>query len=130
MAITAMLIIDVGGDDLTVEVQTGGFGREWNDEGTHVWRALGGGLNATRTFGRKAIFRGTLTKPLTSEELEELRAAAKWPQTIVVGGDALRITSSGTPAQTISAKVSIDSEDYLDNGGIDYHIAHVTVTQA
>jgi hypothetical protein len=131
MAVTSMLIIDVGGADLTVEVQTGNFAREWSDEGTHIWRALGGALNATRTFGRKMVFRGALTKPLTTEELEELRAAAKWPQTISVGGDALRLTSSGTPIQTISAKVSIDTEDYLSDAGLDFfHIAHVTVTQS
>lgn len=129
--ITSMLIIDVGGANLAVEVQTSGFVRTYDQSGISVRRMMGGNTTAVRTFSPRVMLQGTLTKALTTNELVALRAAAKWPRKIVVGGDALRIDDANTVGQTLNARVQVSDEDFLAVGGTDFlHIAHVTVTQA
>ncbi len=126
-----MITIDVGGDDLDVEVQTSGFQLTPDDSGVSVKRSLAGTLIATRTFAGRSTWTGTLTKALTTDELADLRAAAKWPQTIVVGGEAFRADAANTTPQTVNAKVQITSEDFMPVGGTDFlHIAHVTIFRA
>lgn len=131
MAVTAMLVIDVGGAGLAVEVQTNGFTRSYDESGLSVKRSLGGGSLVTQVFAPRAELRGTLTKALTTDELAALRAACKWPRRIVVGGDALRIDSANTTPQTLNARVHVETEDFMPVGGTDFlHVAHVTVSQA
>jgi hypothetical protein len=131
VAITSMLVIDVGGAGLALEVQTSGFSRAKDKSGESVKRALGGGLLVTRVYAQRPIYQGVATKALTTDELAALLAAAQWPKTIVVGGDALRLDAANTTPQTVNAKVDVDVEDYQAVGGTDFlHVAHVTVLKA
>lgn len=130
MPFTAMLVLDVGGAGLAVQIQIDGFSRQNQSTGISIRETMTGALTATRTFNPRPVLSGGVTRPVTTAELVALRAAAKWPRTIVVGGDALRITDSGSPAQTWNAKVEITDEDYLAAGEDFYHLAHITVTKA
>lgn len=130
MAIGSTIVIDVGGAAVTVEVQVSGFARTPR-RGTQVKDALGGNLLVTQLYGEKQEFPPYTTGPLTTNQLVALKAAAQYPKTIVVGGEALRTTDANTSPQTINAKVLIESEDYLSVGGSDfYHIAHISIRQA
>jgi hypothetical protein len=131
MAITAMLILDVGGDDLAVEVQVTGLSRAPDRSGISKKRALGGAMLVTQLFTPRLVFPPFTTGPLTTEQLNAIKTAAGYPETRVVGGDALRIDNANTVGQTVAAKVSVDSDDFLATGGTDFfHIAHITVEQA
>lgn len=131
MAITAMLVLDVGGADLAVEVQTSGFSRAPDRSGITKKRSLGGALLVTQVFAERVAFPAFTTGPLTTDQLEAVKAAAQYPATIVVGGDALRLDAANTVPQTVNAKVLVESDEYLSIGGTDFmSVARITVEQA
>lgn len=131
MAITAMLVLGVGGANLAVEVQVSGFARAPDRSGITKKRALGGAMLVTQVFAERIAFPAFTTGPLTTAQVVAIRAAANYPATIVVGGEALRITDANTVPQTINAKVLVETEDFLSVGGTDFRqVAHIIVEQA
>src|SRR5678816_1500057 len=96
------LVIDVGGDDLEVEVNSANASIQFDKEGVRSRRAAGGALLTTVTYDPKLAHPFT-TKWLTDTEYQALVAAAQYPETIVVGGDAIR------PLTTLSCQVEISA---------------------
>jgi hypothetical protein len=123
------LILDVGGANLVVEVDVTTGSRRPDRSGTSIERSFSGKPMVTQTYGEKMTLPTLRTSWLTTEQYEALKAAANWPETIVVGGTALRITTADTVPQTINAIVEV--EDSHAPNGVDFlHIATINITEA
>jgi hypothetical protein len=122
------LVIDVGGDDLAVEINVEGASFRWDRSGTTKDRSASGKTQIVVTHDDKGVWTFT-TKPLTTDEYEALVAAAQYPATITVGGEALRNTSANTVPQTVDCTVLVESVDYFNTLDDFLHVAKLTIEQ-
>jgi hypothetical protein len=122
------LVIDVGGDDLAVEINVEGATYRPDRSGTSKSRSASGKTQIVVTYDDKGVWTFT-TKPLTTDEFVELVAAAQYPETITVGGEALRNTSANTVPQTVECTVLVEDVDYMATGDDFLHVAKLTIEQ-
>jgi hypothetical protein len=123
------LILDVGGANLVVEVETSNFERRKDRSGTDISRSYSGKKMVTETYPDKLVFPPFQTGPLTVEELLAIEAAAQWPATIPVGGPALRNTTANTVPQTIDATVLVESAKDMAVGDDWIYLATITLEE-
>lgn len=123
-----VIILDVGGAGLVVEVNTDNFSWRPNRTGTSIEPAYSGAPMVTRTYRDTGVWTFT-TKWLTTNEYKAIEGAAKFPEVIVVGGQALRTTDANTTPQTVSAYVEVTQADYKPIGADFLYLASITINE-
>ena len=125
------LVIDVGGDDLAIEIVTSGASLKRDSSGITKKRAYGGAMLVSRAYAEKIELDGFSSKWLTTNEYQALVAAAKYPQTIVVSGECLRTDNANTTPVALNAIVEVSQADFIDDGNEDFlYLARIHVEQA
>lgn len=124
------LVIDVGGANLAVEIDTEGASMQFDRSGVIVEDADDGSKLVTQLH---AIRRNAPMKSkwLTTEEFEALKAAAKNGLVpVVVGAHFLRTTTPNTVPQTMTALVIIGQAEYFAQDDDFLHIASISIEES
>ena len=122
------LVVDVGGANLAVEIDTDGASLTYDQAGTAIEDADDGSSLVSVAFAtrRSATFK---SKWMTTEEFVALKAAAQWPKSITVGGHFLRTTTPNTTPQTMTARVNITQADYFADDDDFLHVAQIAIQE-
>jgi len=124
------LVLDVGGANLAVEIDTEGASMQYDRSGVSEEDADDGSKLVTALFVTRRI--GSMkSKWLTTEEFEALKAASKMAlEPIVVGGHFIRTSTPNTVPQTMTALVEVSQADYFRDDDDFLHVAQINIRES
>src|SRR5690348_12333564 len=124
------LIVDVGGADLAVEIDTDGASLQFDRSGVSEEDADDGSKLVVVGYDVRRIA-SLKSKWLTTEEFQALVAASKnGLEPILIGGHLIRTTTPNTVPQTMSAILEVSSADYFADDDDFLHVAQINIRES